>query len=83
MDRLELESELRRAGYRVVNCSVTPNLVAPNHSHDFDAKAFVLGGEITITGDNNALARSSLARRARTRPTTSATSPASASSRSL
>jgi quercetin dioxygenase-like cupin family protein len=28
-------------------------LVAPNHCHDFDAKAFVLGGEITITRDNN------------------------------
>jgi quercetin dioxygenase-like cupin family protein len=53
MDRLEFETELRREGYRVVNSSVTPNLAAPNHCHDFDAKAFVLGGEITITRDNN------------------------------
>ena len=53
MDRLEFEAELRRDGYRVVNSSVKPNLVAPNHCHDFDAKAFVLGGEITITRDNN------------------------------
>lgn len=52
MDRLEFEAELRREGYRVVNSSVTPNLVAPNHCHDFDAKALVLGGEITITRDN-------------------------------
>ena len=53
MDRLEFEAGLRRDGYRVVNSSVKPNLVAPNHCHDFDAKAFVLGGEITITCDNN------------------------------
>jgi quercetin dioxygenase-like cupin family protein len=53
MDRLEFEAELRRDGYRVVNSSIKPNLVAPNHCHDFDAKAFVLGGEITITRDNN------------------------------
>ena len=53
MDRLEFEAELRRDGYRVVNTSVKPNLVAPNHCHDFDAKeALVLGGEITITRDN-------------------------------
>ncbi len=52
MDRLEFEADLRRDGYRVVNSSVKPNLVAPNHCHDFDAKAFVLGGEITITRDN-------------------------------
>ena len=52
MDKAEFETELRRAGYRVVNSSVKPNLVAPNHCHDFDAKAWVLGGEITITRDN-------------------------------
>ena len=52
MDRLEFETELRRDGYRIVNTGVSPNLIAPNHCHDFDAKAFVLGGEITITRDN-------------------------------
>jgi len=52
MKRAEFEADLRRGGYRVVNSSVTPNLIAPNHCHDFDAKAFVLGGEITITRDN-------------------------------
>ena len=40
MDRLEFEAELRRDGYRTVNSSVKPNLIAPNHCHDFDAKAF-------------------------------------------
>ena len=53
MNQTEFASELRRDGYRVVNSSVRPNLVAPNHCHDFDAKAWVLGGEITITRDNN------------------------------
>ena len=53
MDKAEFEIELRREGYRIVNSSVRPNLVAPNHCHDFDAKSWVLGGEITITRDNN------------------------------
>jgi quercetin dioxygenase-like cupin family protein len=52
MDRAEFEAGLRRDGYRVVNTSVKPNLISGNHCHDFDAKALVLGGEITITRDN-------------------------------
>lgn len=52
MDRTEFEADLRRDGYRVVNTSQKPYLATPNHCHDFDAKAFVLGGEITITRDN-------------------------------
>ncbi len=52
MDRTEFEAMLRSEGYRVVNTSVRPNLVVPNHCHDFDAKVMVLGGEITITRDN-------------------------------
>lgn len=52
MEKNEFEADLRSAGYRLVNTSVRPNLVAPNHCHDFDAKALVLGGEITITRDN-------------------------------
>jgi quercetin dioxygenase-like cupin family protein len=53
MDRLEFEAELRRDGFRVVNASLRPNLRVANHCHDFDARLFVLGGEITITRDNN------------------------------
>ena len=52
MDRLEFDSGLRNDGYRVVNASVKPNQVNPNHCHDFDARSLVLGGEITITRDN-------------------------------
>ena len=53
MDRLEFEAALRTEGYSVVNGSQKPNMASPNHCHDFDAKLFVLGGEITITRDNN------------------------------
>ena len=52
MDRVEFEAELQREGYSVVNSSLKPNLADPNHCHDFDAKIFVLGGELTITRDN-------------------------------
>src|SRR5215469_127462 len=52
MDRVEFEAELRRDGFSVVNASLTPNLRIANHCHDFDARLFVLGGEITITRDN-------------------------------
>src|SRR6516164_4684887 len=33
--------------------SLRPNIRAANHCHDFDARLLVLGGEITITRDNN------------------------------
>jgi quercetin dioxygenase-like cupin family protein len=54
MDRLEFEAELRRDGFSVVNASLRPNMKLGNHCHDFDARLFVLGGEITITRDNAA-----------------------------
>lgn len=52
MDKSQFEADLRRDGYRIVNSSVQPNLIVPNHCHDFDARVMVLGGEITITRDN-------------------------------
>ena len=52
MDQLEFEAALRQDGFRVVNASLTPNMKVGNHCHDFDARLFVLGGEITITRDN-------------------------------
>lgn len=55
MDITEFDMGLRRDGYRVVNTGVKPNLIAPNHCHDFDAKSLVLGGEITITCNNTAV----------------------------
>ncbi len=55
MNITEFDTDLRRDGYRVVKTSVKPNLIAPNHCHDFDAKSLVLGGEITITCNNTAV----------------------------
>ena len=59
MDKAEFEAELRRDGYRVVNTSVKPNLIAPNHCHDFDAKSFVdFRGDVCVIPPNSfALAR--------------------------
>lgn len=51
MDRIAFEAELRRDGYRVLNSSLKPNHVDPDHTHDFDARVLILGGEITITRD--------------------------------
>src|SRR5207344_647617 len=53
MDKTEFEAELRRDGFRPVFASLRPNMKEANHCHDFDARFFVLGGEITITRDNN------------------------------
>jgi quercetin dioxygenase-like cupin family protein len=52
MDRIEFEAGLRNDGFRMVYASLKPNLTDGNHCHDFDARLFVLGGEITITRDN-------------------------------
>ena len=52
MDKTEFEAGLRSDGFRVVNTSVKPNQIVPNHCHDFDARVLVLGGEITVTRDN-------------------------------
>jgi quercetin dioxygenase-like cupin family protein len=51
MDRAIFESELVRDGYRVVFGGMDPNQANPEHSHEFDARAMVLAGEITITRD--------------------------------
>jgi hypothetical protein len=38
---------------RVVNASLPPNIRAADHCHDFYARLWVLGGEVTLTRDNN------------------------------
>ena len=52
MDQHEFAAELRRDGFRPVYASLRPNTREANHCHDFDARLFVLGGEITITREN-------------------------------
>jgi mannose-6-phosphate isomerase-like protein (cupin superfamily) len=54
MDQHEFAAEMRRDGFRPVYASLRPNMREDNHCHDFDARLFVLGGEITITRDNTA-----------------------------
>lgn len=52
MDRLAFEAAARADGFSIVHNSLKPLSCAPNHCHDFDARLFVLAGEITITRDN-------------------------------
>jgi quercetin dioxygenase-like cupin family protein len=52
MDQHEFAADLRRDGFRPVYASLRPNMTEANHCHDFDARLYVLGGEITITRDN-------------------------------
>ena len=52
MDKAEFEAGLAADGFRGVYTSVAPNKIVPNHCHDFDARVYVVGGEITLTRDN-------------------------------
>ena len=45
------KADLIREGYQPKFSSLTPGQVAPDHTHAFDARVLVLGGEITITRD--------------------------------
>tara|TARA_R110002096_G_scaffold258166_2_gene451768 strand:- start:1614 stop:1877 length:264 start_codon:yes stop_codon:yes gene_type:complete len=54
MNRSEFEAELKRDGYEVKESELGPMEPKPQHTHDFDARVFVLDGEITIvTGDKS------------------------------
>jgi quercetin dioxygenase-like cupin family protein len=48
MDRTMFESELQRDGYQVVQNTMQPNAINPEHAHDFDARLMVVAGEMTI-----------------------------------
>lgn len=54
MDAAEFTAALRRDGYQVVHGGQKPNHAAESHTHDWDARVMVLGGEITITRDGKA-----------------------------
>ena len=49
MDRATWEAELKRDGYELRESSMAAGTVNPDHTHPFDARLFVLSGEITIT----------------------------------
>jgi quercetin dioxygenase-like cupin family protein len=48
------DADLRREGYQVMNTSLTPSQLNPDHTHDFDARIMVLAGAITITRNGQA-----------------------------
>lgn len=49
MNQNEFEAELRRDGYQIVYNGFRPGEVNADHSHDWDARLLILGGEISIT----------------------------------
>jgi len=48
MNQSEFEAELRREGYQIVYTGFTAGAVNAEHSHDWDARLMILGGEITV-----------------------------------
>ena len=48
MDRTAFEAELQRDGYEVVQNTMQPGAINPEHAHDFDARLLVVAGEMTI-----------------------------------
>ena len=66
MNQSEFEAELRREGYKVFYGGLQAGAMNPDHTHDWDARVMVIGGEITLTrggkaetfraGDNCAVA---------------------------
>ncbi len=49
MNQSEFEADLRREGYRVFYGGLSADHVNPDHTHDWDARVMVIGGEITLT----------------------------------
>src|SRR6516164_1375691 len=49
MNQSEFEADLQRQGYQVFYGGLQAGMVNPDHSHDWDARVMVIGGEITLT----------------------------------
>ena len=49
MNQSDFEADLRREGYQVVYSGMKAGEVNPDHTHDWDARVMVIGGEITVT----------------------------------
>ena len=52
MDIEAFKADLIREGYQPKFSSLPPDTTAADHTHEFDARVLVLGGEITITRDS-------------------------------
>jgi quercetin dioxygenase-like cupin family protein len=48
MNQSEFEADLRRQGYQVFYGGLQAGMVNPDHTHDWDARVMVIGGEITL-----------------------------------
>jgi mannose-6-phosphate isomerase-like protein (cupin superfamily) len=48
MNRAEFEADLQREGYEVREGEIKPDVHREAHTHDFDARVFVLDGSITL-----------------------------------
>ncbi len=51
MDQSQFEADLRREGYDIFYGGMGAGHVNPEHSHEWDARVMVIGGEITLTRD--------------------------------
>ena len=49
MNQSDFEADLRREGYEVFYGGLRADHVNPDHTHDWDARVMVIGGEITLT----------------------------------
>ena len=49
MNQSEFEAELRGQGYQVFYGGLQAGMVNPEHTHEWDARVMVIGGEITLT----------------------------------
>jgi quercetin dioxygenase-like cupin family protein len=48
MDRAAFEAELLREGYEVREARIPPNEHRPPHTHDFDARLYILDGALML-----------------------------------
>ena len=48
MNQSDFEADLRREGYQVFYGGLKAGEVNPDHTHDWDARVMVIGGEITV-----------------------------------
>ena len=51
MDTSVFETSLKNAGYEIARSTGPANKVTPPHSHDYDVRALLLSGELTLTTD--------------------------------
>jgi quercetin dioxygenase-like cupin family protein len=49
MNQSDFEADLRREGYQVFYGGVRAGEVNVDHTHEWDARVMVIGGEITVT----------------------------------